>query len=174
MSTNNRNESIQPYLSHTYDKHYWISRSKTIWKDKSVTRTANFEFKPTLILGELGMSKARLKLFKLKKFNHSHVRGKYSKVELEQKILNHLDEVRNHIGRMLDMKGNVGYSDLRLGHRIIAARLCYEKKSVAKGEYYYGDDIGDSEDNYHPFFIMKPEDHWIERYIADRDNLTFV
>eukprot|EP01084_Bolivina_argentea_P294183 506122_1 len=172
ISTTTRNKSITPYGFHEYDKHYWISRSKREWKGKSITRTAYFELKPTFVFDKLGMSRNRLKLFNLQKVNHSYVRGRYSIVELEKKVLENLENIRNHIGWMLDMKGNVpgfGYSDLNLGDGIIAARLCYEK-SFANQAYYYGDDDGsDSEENCRPFFIMRSEDHWIERYIGLRD-----
>eukprot|EP01084_Bolivina_argentea_P294182 506121_1 len=162
ISTTTRNKSITPYGFHEYDKHYWISRSKKKWKDKTITRTAYFQLKPSFVLAKLGMSRNRLKLLNLQKVNHSYVRGKYSKVELEKRVLENLEQIRDSIDWMLSMKGNVpgfGYSDLNLGDRIIAARLVYEK-SFADQAYYYGDANGsDTEANCRPFFIMRSEDH---------------
>eukprot|EP01084_Bolivina_argentea_P080116 145157_1 len=151
--------------SHKYDQFFHVSRSKRQWKDKTITRYAYFELSKNFVLNELRMSKDRLSILKLKRFNHSYISSKGSKDCLEHLILEHLDELRIDIGVMLKMKGNdpnFGYANLRLGHRIIAANLCYEP-SFAKGAYYYGDvHSSDSEDNMHPFFIMRPSDHVVE------------
>eukprot|EP01084_Bolivina_argentea_P004186 7960_1 len=160
MLTSIRHKRTKKKGSHKYDKFFHMSISKKKWRDKSITRTAYFQLADTFVLDELRMSRDRLSLLNLKKFNHSYVRSKCSKTELEQLILDHLDEVRMDIGLMLKMKGNdpdFGYSNLRLGDRVIAANLCYEE-SFANGAYYYGD----PEDNMHPFFIMGSSDHWVE------------
>eukprot|EP00483_Globobulimina_turgida_P000855 UN00856 len=148
---------IKKYGHHKLDKFFSLSRGKRKYK-KHPTYTAYIQLTAELLLNRLKMSKKRLEHFKLKKFNYIYLASK-DKKSLEDMIEEQLYAVRVDINWMLVNKGNdedLGYTDLRLGNRIIAARSCYEETEW-NGSYFYGD-IDSEAPEHAPTFLMRSED----------------
>eukprot|EP00483_Globobulimina_turgida_P009232 UN09251 len=150
-----RKMNIKKYGDHKLDKFFYLSRGKRKYK-KNTTYTAYIQLTDELVLNRLRMSKTCLEHFKLKKFNSVYLSNK-NKQDLEDMILEKIDAVRVDINWMMLNKGNDGYTDLRLGNRIIAARSCYEA-SERKGSYFYGDIDSDLSEQNNDVFLMRSDD----------------
>eukprot|EP00483_Globobulimina_turgida_P008690 UN08708 len=153
-----RKMNIKKYGDHKLDKFFYISRGKRKYKNH-ITYTAYFQLTDELVLKRLRMSKKCLEYFKLKKFNYRYVANKCKKV-LENMIVGKLEAIRIDIDKMLRNKGNdedIGYTDLRLGNRIISARSCYEATDC-KPAYFYGDIDSNASEQDNDFFLMRSDD----------------
>eukprot|EP00483_Globobulimina_turgida_P007683 UN07698 len=157
MARSIRRKLIKKYGHHKLDKFFYLSRGKRKYKNHT-TYTAYIQFTAELLLNRLRMSHKRLEYFKLKKFNYIYLSSK-DKKSLETMIEEQLYAVRVDINWMLVNKGNdedLGYTDLRLGNRIIAARSCYAETEW-NGSYFYGD-IDSEAPEQAPTFLMRSED----------------